>query len=123
MINQTNKQAAQDAVQAILKAGYRAFLAESGTYGFFTDAEGTRVVSFQCNRLRDSVSGNYKTDNPRMTGTGWQIEEGFDPNRIDIYFNAQPPSWATQGAKWQLTTLQQHLDTYQRSSRYEEVLA
>ena len=38
------KEAAQAVVQAIKAAGFRAFLAESGTYGFYTDADGSKII-------------------------------------------------------------------------------
>jgi len=115
------KQRATDIAQTAISAGFRAFLAERGTYGFYTDTEGTRVISFQCNGLCDSVSGNYRTDQPHKTGTGWQIADSINDEMMADYFNQSAPHWAVGDAKWQLTTLKQHLDTYQDSSKYCEV--
>ena len=98
-------------------AGFRVFLAEKGTYGFFTDAEGTRVVCFQFDLGGFKYSGNYVTSAPRQTGTGWQLAD----DSFTGLFNQSAPSWATGGHEWRYTTLAQHLATYQWSSRYVEV--
>lgn len=57
----------------IKRAGFRVFIAERGTYGFYTDTDGTRVVSFQYDLCGMTFSGNYKTSNPRGTGSGWGL--------------------------------------------------
>lgn len=111
------KQIIADTAASIKKAGFRVFLAESGTYGFYTDADGSRVVSFQTDLGQLSFSGNYKTNNPSQTGTGWRLNtQGY----ADM-FNVVAPAWAVRDAKWQYTTLAQHLKTYQSSSKYREV--
>lgn len=101
----------------IKAAGYRVFIAERGTYGFYTDAAGSRVVSFQFDLGGFKFSGNYKTDMPRTTGTGWEILKGTYSDMFAEY----PPSWAVRTAKWEYTTLEQHLKTYQSSSKYTEL--
>lgn len=103
--------------QEIKAAGFRVFLAESGTYGFYTNADGSRVTCFQYDLGGFRFSGNYKTDQPRMTGTGWEVLKGSFADMNAEY----PPSWATRQSKWSFTTLEQHLATYQASSRYTEV--
>lgn len=105
---------------AALAAGYRAFLSESGTYGFYTDTEGTRVVSFQSRYSMPCVSGNYVTSCGRETGTGWKISDGFDPALLDAYFNAKPPRWAVKNHEWRYATLEDELKRYQSSSRFVE---
>ena len=116
------KEAAQAVVQAIKAAGFRAFLAESGTYGFYTDADGSKIISFQCNGIEGpKFSGNYKTSAPRQTGTGWRISDDFNASDLDKYFNASPPHWAVSCAKWEFTSLADHQATYQASSKYTEV--
>jgi len=67
-----------------------------------------------------AVSGNYKTSQPQKTGTGWRISDEFNPATITDYWNATAPRWAVGAATWRYTTLSEHLDTYQRSSRYSE---
>lgn len=108
----------------ILKQGFNVFIAKGGaaTYGFYTDKEGSRVISFQLDLLSASFSGNYITDAPAKTGTGWQIKKGAGAeNDYKAMFAAYPPTWATQGAKWRFETLQEHLKRYQWSSDYKEV--
>lgn len=106
----------------IVKAGFRAFIAERGTYGFYTDAEGTRVVGFQYELGGISFSGNYKTDQPCSTGSGWGfgIPSDYDSVAYKSMFQSGPPGWAVGSANWKLTTLVQHLATYQASSKYTE---
>ena len=108
--------------ESAMQAGYRAFLAESKEYGFFTDAEGSRVVSFQFDLLSSSFSGNYVTDKPRQTGTGWRIGENYalTQGSFDGMFNSGPPMWAVKDAKWHHATLADHLKRYGCSSRYTE---
>lgn len=100
----------------IADAGFRVFIARSGTYGFYTDAEGSRVVSFQYDLNGFKFSGNYKTDNPRQTGNGWELEAGS----YREMFEQSPPSWAVGAARWKLSSLVAHLMTYQKSSCYTE---
>ena len=122
-MNKYAKEQAAIIAQAAINAGYRAFIAESGHYGFYTDAKGSRIVSFQCDGFHDSISGNYKTSNPAKTGTGWRISDDFSKDNLVAYFEQFPPRWATGDATWEYTTLDQHQDTYQASSKYSEVTA
>lgn len=114
------KETIQELVPEIKKAGFRVFLAESGRYGFYTDKEGSRLVSFQVDYLSPSYGGKYKTDQPAKTGTGWRIAEGYDKDFKEM-FNECAPHWAVGDANWKYTTLEQHLDFYQKSSKYKEV--
>ena len=114
------RQTISELVPKIKRQGFRVFLAGSERYGFFTDEDGTRVISFQVDYLSVSFSGNYKTDAPGKTGTGWRITDNDTGNYKEI-FNSYPPQWATSDSKWKYTTLKQHLGTYQKSSKYTEV--
>ena len=107
-------------VSRIKDSGLRVFIAEAGTYGFFTDSAGTRVVSFQCRSLQVSFSGNYKTNDPGSTGNGWRIMD-HDAGGYRNMLDAHPPAYAVGESKWEFTTLAQHVETYQPSSRYIEV--
>lgn len=119
------KEVTLELAQSILKAGYRVFIAESGTYGFFTDQHGDKIVSFQLGILNFSFSGNYKTSSPRTTGTGWRIDDEKSlpilKSDFDRIFNTGAPQWALRGAKWRYTTLEEHLNSYQWSSKYTEL--
>lgn len=102
----------------IKKAGFRVFIAASGTYGFYTDALGQRVVQFQFDLGGFTFNGNYKTDQPSQTGTGWRLEG----STFTGMFNQCPPDWAVRsGITWKFTTLEQYLKTYQSSSKFTEV--
>lgn len=100
----------------IRKAGFRTFIAESGEYGFYTDKEGSRVVSFEIRYLSVSISGNYSS---KSCGTGWGITDD-NKGEYEKYFNENPPYWATKGEKVSLTTLEEELNMY-GSSNFKEV--
>lgn len=119
-MNEYEKQAALEIAEGAKREGFRVFLAERGTYGFFTDDSGTRVVSFQIGLQGPSFIGNYKTSAPKQTGTGWQICTGT-PRSYANLFSAAAPRWATGDVTWRYTTLAEHLKTYQPSSRYTEL--
>lgn len=110
-------EATKELANAIKKAGFRVFLAERGTYGFYTDAEGSKVVSFEFDLGGFNFSGNYKSNQPRNTGTGWQLADGSFQDMFDQF----PPSRAVGAADWKFTTLDQHLHTYQNSSKFGEL--
>jgi hypothetical protein len=106
-------------VAADIKAkGYRVFISGSGTYGIFTDDVGAKVISFGYDLGCVNFSGNYKTDKPMQTGTGWSIGRSTD---IDEIFKSSPFHWAVGSSKWKYTTLEQFLKTYQVSSKFEEL--
>lgn len=120
------QEGALDFALEAIKCGFRAFIAKSGTYGFYTDEEGTKVISFEYDFGGIKLSGNYKTSAPSQTGTGWRIYDPSydhcDENIIDA-FRAAPQQWAVRDATWKYTTLDQYLAQYQSSSRFEEVKA
>lgn len=112
------KEAVAALVPEIRAAGYRPFVAKNGKYGFYTDAAGTRVVSFQIDFGTPKFSGNHVTDAPRNCGTGWQLE----PGAFADMFQQSAPSWARQHANgWRFMTLAEYLAMYQRSSQFQEV--
>lgn len=116
------KRRAAEIAQAAIDAGFRAFIAEQGNYGFYTDDEGSRLVDFQVNGyFEESVSGNYVTSNPQQCGQGWRIADSVNTDMISEYFNQTAPRWATGRNTWRYKTLAEHQSEYQASSRYTEV--
>lgn len=99
----------------IKEAGFRVFIAKSGTYGFYTDETGSRVVSFQADLGGMKFSGNYKS---KSCGTGWGLDDNMT---FEAMIKAGAPNWATKGEAVKHTTMEQHLATYQQSSVYTEV--
>ena len=105
---------AKEIAQAAIDAGFRAFIAEQGNYGFYTDENGSRVVSFQVNGyFEESISGNYVTSDPKSTGTGWRIADSINTDLLSEYFRMSAPKWATSGATWRHATLTDNLKRYQ----------
>ena len=115
------QQAIKELATAIKSQGFRVFIAKNGGYGFYTDQDGTKVISFQYNLGGYSCSGNYKTNQPTQTGTGWGISNDFTSYHAKDAFDQTPPEWALGKAEWQYTTLDQHLGQYQKSSGYTEL--
>lgn len=115
MIMTYKTEAVAQLAQEIKAAGFRVFIAKSGTYGFFTNEEGSKVVSFQYDLGGFKFSGNYKS---KSCGTGWGLDDGMT---FDEMIKASAPRWATKGEAVKCTTLEQHLATYQQSSVYTEV--
>lgn len=116
-------EAVKELAAQIKQAGFRVFIAKSGTYGFYTDEAGCRIVSFQFDLGGFKFSGNYKTDQPRSTGNGWGFGESVSVSAegLRTMLKSNPPQWAVRDANYRLTTLEQHLATYQASSQYTEV--
>lgn len=130
----TDFHTAREFAQFIKGLGFRAFVAANdGTrgYGFITDAEGSRVLSFSMGD--GTLSGNYGPPS-RTSGTGWQLNGSLwslktaEDVRQALY--APPPDWCRRASPqargdndgWKyLTTLEQHLGMYGSSSKYEEV--
>lgn len=127
-MNQNYKtEAVKQLAQEIKAVGFRVFIAKSGTYGFYTDEAGSRVVSFQFDLGGFKFTGNYKavnSDDGRYVGTGWVMGDAgsVTPEGLTNMFNSYAPNWATSGLPVKLTTLSQHLATYQASSQYVEIL-
>lgn len=116
-----NKELVAELLSHIKAAGFRVFIAERGTYGFFTDDEGSRVVTFGAELGGLRFSGNYKTDNPASSGTGWRISDS-DTGEYHAMFDTPPPRWAVgASSNVRSTTLKQYLESYQASSNFTEV--
>lgn len=114
------REVALEVARRALAEGLRVFLANDGEgdYGFFTDQEGKRVVSFRVGFGSPSFTGNYGPPS-RSSGTGWRIVDGF-PATLASCLDAYPPQWCGTGWRY-LTTMAQHLEAYGKSSRYREI--
>jgi hypothetical protein len=127
----TDFRTAREFAQFIKGLGFRAFVAGNDGprgYGFMTNADGSRVVSFQMDD--GSLGGNYGPPS-RACGTGWRMDETVwsIKTRADVQrvLDATPP-WCPQAREgerdsgWRhMTTLEQHLGMYGSSSKYQEV--
>lgn len=102
-------------VTELKDAGYVVYVAEKGTYGFYTDENGERVVSFGLDLGNIKWSGNYISERNSGMGTGWRMQQ-------DTFYNmlyAPAPHWATwRGGRWRYATEQDQLDRYGATSRY-----
>ena len=112
------KETALEFAQAAKSAGYDAYLAERGAYGFYTN--GKRVVSFQCDFGCIKVSSNIKPS--QQHGTGWIICDlaRSDASSLERYITMHVPDWV-RNPNPQYTTPEQHLACYGASSKYTKI--
>ena len=103
--------------QEIKTAGFRPFIAKGGTYGFYTDAAGSRVVSFSLDFGAPIFSGNHVSEAPKSHGQGWRMESRA--SYADM-LSALTPQWAG-GSNCRPKTLKEYQDDYQSSSQFTEL--
>lgn len=116
-MNNNREKAIKDVASEILMAGLRVFLAKSKTYGFYTDEKGTRTVSFQNVYFSVVFTGDYISTH---SGQGWIIGNPSDDYSEMLYSKA--PHWAIgNDPRWHYQTLAEHLEMFDRSSRYTEI--
>lgn len=103
--------------------GFIVYLAKDSTYGFITDATGSRVVSFSFGGVSSGLSGNYGPPS-KESGTGWRISDNPHCLRtaadVRNALNANPPQWCGKGWK-RHSTLADHLSQYGKSSGYVRI--
>ena len=114
MYHEHKKEMILETAALILEAGLRPFIAGNGEYGFYTNAEGSRLVSFQIIFGCLEYSGNYQSPG---NGTGWGIPGG---GTFPAMLKAVP-TVNLNGQGFRYTTLEEHLKAYQSSSKYTEV--
>lgn len=117
-MNSIRNEIALDVARKALAEGVRVFLSQDEAYGFITDDDGARVVSFQARGFEPSFSGNYLHENPRKYGQGWQIRDGMPATLRELL-----PAVPFRGIKgrWRYKTLDQYLGEYCNSSGFFEV--
>lgn len=99
---------AREFAKRITALGFRVFLADlgAGAYGFITDADESRVLSFSFT-FDSSLSGNYGPPS-KESGTGWRMDESPSDLRtaedVRRALYASPPPFAGKGWRY-LTTL------------------
>ena len=109
----------QELAKELLKAGFRVFVAKDGEgeYGFYTDEKGERVCCFEYYYSEIVFSGNYKSTS---SGSGWRLDD--QEASFEDMLNCPAPHWAIgRDPNWHYTTLQEHQDRYQSSSKYKEI--
>lgn len=126
----TDFRTAREFAQYIKGLGFRAFVAKDDGvrgHGFITNADGSRVLSFQMGD--GSLGGNYGPPT-RESGTGWRLDQTiWDLHTyadVRKALNDMPPTYCQRkrhdrGGWEYLTTLEQHLSMYGSSSGYQEV--
>lgn len=112
----------------LLSLGFRVWVAEKGSYGFYSDESGSRVCDFQVDYFFISFSGNYSSSN---SGTGWRIskDEEFTITNEGVHITKEKASKMLHCNTWVrdpkivYTTLDQKLKSYSfECSKYSEVV-
>jgi hypothetical protein len=124
----TDKERTAELVKKIKSFGYPVYLSEKGNYGFFTNADGSRIVSFQIDYFFFNFSANHKSIG---LGTGyritndekcllWEIDTFCTAKFLESLINAPIYRSRRKNEKFlSWTTLDQHLASYQSSSKYQ----
>ncbi len=122
------KQAAiSELAEKIKSFGYRVFISKNGEYGFYTNAEGSRVVSFQTDFGSIVFSGNYQAKTHEVAcriGQGWRLEGRWNVSEVtdDTLLNfiiSPAPRWAVREHEFTYKTLADET-MYGKSSGYVE---
>ena len=124
----TNKERTAELVKKIKSFGYPLYLSEKGNYGFFTNADGSRLISFHIDYFFFSFSANHKSigwgSGYQITNDEqcllWEIDSFCTADFLESLINAPIyKSKRNDGRFLSWTTLKQHLETYQSSSKYQ----
>lgn len=118
------KQAILDLTNTIKNNGFRVFIAKSGEYGFYTNKEGSSVVSFQIDYFSVIFSGNHRVlRDGHIVGAGWRFDKQpsvLDYESLQGMIDARTPSWVDTLNRTIPKTLASHLEDYQCSSKFVE---
>ena len=124
----TDKERTTELVNKIKSFGYPVYLSEKGNYGFFTNSYGSRIISFQIDYFFFNFSANHKSIG---LGTGyritsdekcllWEIDTFCTAEFLESLINAPIYKSRRKNERFlSWTTLTQHLDSYQSSSKYQ----
>jgi len=124
----SNKDRTKELVNKIKSFGYTVYLSEKGNYGFFTNTEGSRVICFQIDYFFFNFSANHKSiglgSGYRITNDEqcllWEIDNFCTADFLKSLVNAPIYISRRKNEKFlSWTTLNQHLETYQSSSKYQ----
>lgn len=112
----------------VLKSfGYDVYISESGTYGFFCNPDGSKLISFQIDYFFINFSANHRSNNLgsgyRITGDEqcivWQMEFWATKEFFDGLLACKPYKSRKKNEyfiKW--TSLNEHMAFYNSSSKY-----
>jgi hypothetical protein len=112
------KQVIRQFAELAKEQGFKAYLSYNDEYGYFTDAEGKKVISFQLDFGSVVCSANVK--NTSGGGTGYRIETGQKPK--DFYAQGIP-SWYHPYCtpKTRFATQEEYQKDFQKSSKFYEI--
>jgi hypothetical protein len=117
--SQVKKEAICKLAEILRGYGFRVSISKTGEYGYYTDAEGTRVCSISMGLSYElSFSGNYHS---KASGTGWRIQDMSDyptKEQAEAMLYALAPRWATT-EQVRYATEESHHKFYGQSSGYE----
>lgn len=123
----TDKERTTELVNKIKSFGYPVYLSEKGNYGFFTNQDGSRIVSFQIDYFFFNFSANHKSiglgTGYRITSDGkcllWEIDNFCTATFLEKLINAPIYKSRRKNERFlSWTTLEQYLKMYQDSSKF-----
>lgn len=124
----TEKQiAVLELAKQINSLGLTVYIAENGCYGFFTNSDGSRVISFEINFSWFNFSINHKSHN---LGTGYRITSDGEcsiydfnwltPDYVGRLLNSPPYRSRRKNEKFiRWTNFDEHMKIYNSSSKYQ----
>lgn len=128
---QEKKEAVKNLAAKIASFGFPVYIAESGEYGLFASKDGQRVTSFQIDFSWFSFSANHKSIG---LGTGYRLTSDgecplYNLDWLTLEFcekTLNAPIYRSRRKsekfiKW--ITLEEHMKTYNSSSRYKLITA
>jgi hypothetical protein len=114
------REAARAVAQSAIACGLVPYIAERGTYGYITDATGSRVLSFGCDLGSVNYSGNYRS---QSVGSGWSIGRYAGTDAITVrrawdQVAEKPAECIMFGERVRMRTEREYLAIYQESSKF-----
>lgn len=107
----------KELAETLVRFGFKVYIAEKGTYGFYTDETGKRTVSFELRNGMYSFGGNYKPS--KHSGTGWTLEAPSILNKkaFEDMLYANAPGWR-HNPNPEYTTEEQYIESWP-ASKYQ----
>jgi len=106
----------------LVDMGFTVYIAESGTYGFYTNSDQSRVISFGLSY--GSVKLSHNCEPHEETGTGWTLAlpQQWDYDGFNAVLNSGLPYWNRVTMPVKMATMATYLKRYQKSSKFWEFI-
>lgn len=113
--------AIKEVVEKLKSEGFLVWVAESGLYGFYSDASKKRVVYFEARYGVVEYAGCYRPKNHadgRHVGTGWTLPFNgiLSGDQYATILDLAAPCWATN----RLDILYHDVDSYLKTNKHSK---